>query len=106
MDLSTKLEIINQSDTGRKRPHNEDSTITDARNGLVILADGMGGYKAGEVASALAVTDILQGITEGLKKIKKGRVVGYESKTLAHFYFGHHPFFGTDWPRRTLFHSS
>jgi len=73
MDLSTKLEIVNQSDVGRKRPHNEDSTITDGRNGLVILADGMGGYKAGEVASALAVTNILYGVTQGLKKIKKGQ---------------------------------
>ena len=74
MDLSTKLEIVNHSDTGRKRPHNEDSTITDGRDGLVILADGMGGYKAGEVASALAVTDIFHGIKEGLKKIKKGQI--------------------------------
>lgn len=74
MDLSTKLEIVNHSDTGRKRPHNEDSTVTDVRNGLVILADGMGGYKAGEVASALCVTDILHGVKEGLKKIKKGQV--------------------------------
>ncbi len=74
MDLSTKLEIVNQSDVGRKRPHNEDSTITDGRNGLVILADGMGGYKAGEVASALAVTNIFHGILEGLKKTKKGQI--------------------------------
>jgi PPM family protein phosphatase len=74
MDLSAKLEIVNQSDVGLKRPHNEDSTITDGRNGLVILADGMGGYKAGEVASALAVTNILFGITNGLKKIKKDQI--------------------------------
>jgi len=74
MDLSAKLEIVNQSDVGRKRPHNEDSTITDGHTGLVILADGMGGYKAGEVASALAVTNIQFGITSGLKKIKKGQV--------------------------------
>jgi PPM family protein phosphatase len=74
MDLSTKLEIVNQSDVGRKRPHNEDSTITDGRNGLVILADGMGGYKAGEVASALAVTQIFHHITNGLKKAKKGQI--------------------------------
>ena len=74
MDLSTKLEIVNQSDVGLKRPHNEDSTITDGRKGLVILADGMGGYKAGEIASALAVTNILHGITNKLKKLKKGIV--------------------------------
>ena len=74
MDLSAKLEIVNHTDVGLRRPHNEDSTITDARNGLVILADGMGGYKAGEVASALAVTEILHGITNGLKKLKKGQI--------------------------------
>ncbi len=73
MDLSTKLEVVNQSDVGQKRPHNEDSTITDVKNGLVILADGMGGYKAGEVASALAVTDIQHNVANGLKKIKKGQ---------------------------------
>ena len=44
------LEIVSLSDVGRRRPHNEDSTVTDIDNGLVILADGMGGYKAGEVA--------------------------------------------------------
>jgi serine/threonine protein phosphatase PrpC len=58
MNLSEKLEIVNVSDTGRRRPHNEDSTLTDAELGLAILADGMGGYKAGEVASAIAVTSI------------------------------------------------
>ena len=85
MDLSTKLEIVNQSDVGQKRPHNEDSTITDIRNGLVILADGMGGYKAGEVASALAVTDIHHNIATGLKKIKKGQVdpnTGFKQESL------------------------
>ena len=74
MDLSSKLEIVNHTDVGLRRPHNEDSTITDVRNGLVILADGMGGYKAGEVASALAVTEILHGVSEGLKKLKTGQI--------------------------------
>jgi PPM family protein phosphatase len=61
------LEIVNISDVGRKRPHNEDSTATDIHHGLAILADGMGGYKAGEVASALAVITVLKDITDGLK---------------------------------------
>ncbi len=65
--MSMDFEIVNVSDVGRKRPHNEDSTISDSGHGLVILADGMGGYKAGEVASALAVMTILQDVTEGLK---------------------------------------
>ena len=74
MDLSTKLEIVNLSDVGRKRPHNEDSTVTDAYNGLVILADGMGGYKAGEVASAIAVTDIHHEIAKSLANLKEGQI--------------------------------
>ena len=59
MDLSSKIELVNVSDTGLKRPHNEDSTVTDPVNGLALVADGMGGYKAGEVASAIAAKAIL-----------------------------------------------
>ena len=69
MNLSDKLEIVNISDVGKRRPHNEDSTLTDARLGLVLLADGMGGYKAGEVASAIAVTSIHDQIRVRLKAI-------------------------------------
>ena len=67
MDLSTKIEFVNLSDTGRKRPHNEDSSITDPEIGLALVADGMGGYKAGEVASAIAakaILDIVRGEAE------------------------------------------
>ncbi|MEE8320562.1 MAG: protein phosphatase 2C domain-containing protein, partial [Gammaproteobacteria bacterium] len=74
MNLSDKIEIVNISDVGLKRPHNEDSTATDASKGIVILADGMGGYKAGEVASALTVTSILHAVSTGMKRLKPGRV--------------------------------
>ncbi|MGE0384253.1 MAG: Stp1/IreP family PP2C-type Ser/Thr phosphatase [Gammaproteobacteria bacterium] len=73
MGTGTTLEIVNLSDTGRKRPHNEDSCVTDAGLGLAVLADGMGGYKAGEVASAIAVMQILVDVRDGLKKIRGGR---------------------------------
>jgi len=47
------------TDTGRVRSHNEDS-VTIVKNGsdeyLLMVADGMGGHRAGEVASSLAVT--------------------------------------------------
>jgi serine/threonine protein phosphatase PrpC len=59
VDLSSKIEFVNVSDTGRKRPHNEDSSITDPEIGLALVADGMGGYKAGEVASAIAAKAVL-----------------------------------------------
>ena len=76
--MPASLEIANVSDTGRRRPHNEDSTLSDLDNGLVVLADGMGGYKAGEVASAIAVTDSHHNILKGLSKVS-GKAV--DSKT-------------------------
>jgi len=67
MSLSEKLEIANLSDAGKRRQHNEDSTLSDAKLGLVVLADGMGGYKAGEVARAIAVTAVHSRIKTGLQ---------------------------------------
>jgi protein phosphatase len=46
------------TDPGRVRDNNEDSVTFDASAGLAVLADGMGGYNAGEVASAMATTFI------------------------------------------------
>ncbi len=63
MDLSSALQIAALSDSGRVRGHNEDAVLVDARLGLVILADGMGGYNAGEVASQLATSVVSQEVT-------------------------------------------
>ena len=60
------IEVANISDTGQKRPHNEDSAVTDSSLGLAIVADGMGGYKAGEVASAIAAQLILNEVRAGI----------------------------------------
>lgn len=54
-NLSQALEMAGLSDTGLLREHNEDSIHFDTEKGLVVLADGMGGYNAGEVASGIAV---------------------------------------------------
>ncbi len=43
------------SDVGRAREHNEDRYLADPALGLYVVADGMGGHAAGEVAAALAV---------------------------------------------------
>ncbi len=52
--LSDALEIVVRSDPGRVRGHNEDSVFASPPLGFVVLADGMGGYNAGEVASGMA----------------------------------------------------
>lgn len=42
------------TDVGRERDHNEDTFLVDEALGLFLVADGMGGHRAGEVASAIA----------------------------------------------------
>ena len=50
-----KINFSALSDVGQKRKHNEDSYLANPRLGLFIIADGMGGHNAGEVASQMAV---------------------------------------------------
>jgi len=52
------LEFFAATDTGRARNNNEDSVAVDEESRLIVLADGMGGYNAGEVASGMATTFI------------------------------------------------
>jgi len=63
-----EIELANVSDAGRKRPHNEDSAVTDRESGLALVADGMGGYKAGEVASAIAAKVVFDDVREGRRR--------------------------------------
>ena len=55
MSLRGKIEFAELTDTGRVREHNEDAIGSNPDIGLMVLADGMGGYNAGEVASGIAV---------------------------------------------------
>jgi len=66
--LKGKLSFVGQTDTGRVREHNEDTIATDSDVGLLVLADGMGGYNAGEVASGIAVKTITNLVREGLAR--------------------------------------
>jgi protein phosphatase len=52
------LEFYCATDTGRARNNNEDSVAIDEAAALLVLADGMGGYNAGEVASGMATAFI------------------------------------------------
>jgi protein phosphatase len=55
------------TDVGRVRTNNEDSVLLDQQYGIVVLADGMGGYNAGEIASAMAVEQIRDQLTSWLQ---------------------------------------
>ena len=63
------IEIVNMSDVGSSRPHNEDSTASHKEIGFAIVADGMGGYNAGEAASAVAVTAIVNHLCHQLPRL-------------------------------------
>src|SRR5271157_2829329 len=63
-----KLTAADKTDVGKQREQNEDNVYKRVESsgegdmGLFIVADGMGGYQAGEVASRLTVTTISQNL--------------------------------------------
>ena len=54
MDMNAVLQIVTRSDPGMVRSNNEDAVMANQGCGFAVLADGMGGYNAGEVASGMA----------------------------------------------------
>ncbi len=67
MKMEDALEIVSQTNPGMVRAHNEDSVAQELACGLVVLADGMGGYNAGEVASGIAVSVVATEICQHLQ---------------------------------------
>lgn len=55
VNLKSKLTIIGRTHEGQVREHNEDYISDNVTLGIAVLADGMGGLNAGEVASSMAV---------------------------------------------------
>ena len=68
MSLRGRLVCIGLTDTGKVREHNEDTIACDADIGLLVMADGMGGYNAGEVASGIAVKTITNLVRESIER--------------------------------------
>jgi len=85
MTLKGKLAHVECTDVGKVRDHNEDTIGAQPDIGLWVLADGMGGYNAGEVASGIAVKTILDMVTEACKREKRADIessTGYMRQTI------------------------
>jgi len=61
------------TDVGQRREHNEDNFLIDESLGLFIVADGMGGHEAGEVASKLAIKTVFKHLKE-IKTLSKKKL--------------------------------
>lgn len=62
------LEFAGITDVGRVREKNEDAIVINEELNFALLADGMGGYNAGEVASEMAVSGIREILEKGLPR--------------------------------------
>ncbi|MCK5002182.1 MAG: Stp1/IreP family PP2C-type Ser/Thr phosphatase [Gammaproteobacteria bacterium] len=85
MNLKGKIEIAGITDVGSVRDHNEDAISTETSLGLAILADGMGGHRGGEVASAITVSTVYDTISERIKTIDENAIdekTGYSMESI------------------------
>jgi PPM family protein phosphatase len=87
MSLKGKFAHVAVTDVGKVRDHNEDAIGSEPDIGLWVLADGMGGYNAGEVASGIAVKTVIELVTQACKRgLKRNEVesgTGYMRQTIA-----------------------
>lgn len=60
------MKVASGTDTGRARDHNEDNIMVDDRRNIFLLADGMGGHKAGEMASKMAIEIVYESLKNDL----------------------------------------
>ena len=74
MSLQSKFACVQMTDVGKVREHNEDAIGANIDTGLLVLADGMGGYNAGEVASGIAVKTVLELVTDGCNREERDGV--------------------------------
>ena len=71
--MSSAIEIVSRTDPGKVRSHNEDFVAHELNMGVVLLADGMGGYNAGEVASGMAARIIVEGLTHAWRGLTENK---------------------------------
>lgn len=77
MPLKEKVSTAMLSDMGRVRTNNEDAVAVENSLGLLVLADGMGGYNAGEIASGITIATVLDTARREYKSLPKGQTDSY-----------------------------
>ena len=86
MSLKGKIRMAGLTDVGSMRDHNEDAIAMDEALGLAVLADGMGGHRGGEMASAITVSTVMETLKKKLKKLNTGETdedTGYSVESIA-----------------------
>jgi PPM family protein phosphatase len=89
------MEFFTLTDTGRVRSNNEDAAAAWPELGLLVLADGMGGYNAGEIASRMALDLIQNNLSRHIPHLTQtvnaasveqyiGAAVGLANRTILH----------------------
>lgn len=79
MALKNKVATVTMTDVGQVRDNNEDAVGEDPDLGLLVLADGMGGYKAGEIASGITIATVLDTVRENWKDLERDQADGESS---------------------------
>lgn len=80
MEPKLKLEFAAKTDKGLVRAQNEDALALSPRCGFAVLADGMGGYNAGEVASSIACTVVRDTLEECLIQLEQAGFNGLPNR--------------------------
>lgn len=89
-NLAAVLDMVCRTHPGRQRSQNEDALVALPDCGLAVLADGMGGYNAGEVASGMAVTLLASELEKALRDRGLQAVGNGKAAALAETYLREH----------------
>ncbi len=84
-----QVKISGYTDTGLRRNYNQDFIGFNQKLGIAVLADGMGGHRAGEVAANMAVESVLEtlqnlGNRQSARSITGSQILEFVSNTISH----------------------